>query len=88
MEENKSRLYFSMVLGTFGNILIAIATMKYLVKEHDILGYGLALFGFVLTITYISDLEKKAGISKKLIWFKSSIISLSLIVSAFYFFYF
>ena len=77
-----------MFLGTFGNVLIAIATMKYLVKDHDTLGYGLALFGFVLTVTYINELERKAGISKKFIWIKSSIISLSLIVSALYFFYF
>lgn len=48
-----------MILGTIGNILIAIATMKYLVKENDTLGYGLILFGFVLTTMYISDLEKK-----------------------------
>lgn len=88
MKENKSRLYFSMFLGTFGNILLAIAIMKYLVKDHDTLGYGLTLFGYVLTGTYINELQRKAGISKKFIWIKSSIISLSFIVSALYFFYF
>jgi hypothetical protein len=59
LKENKQALYFYMILGTIGNILIAIATMRYLVKENNAIGYAITLFGFVLTISYISYLEKK-----------------------------
>ncbi|EKN66937.1 hypothetical protein BABA_13652 [Neobacillus bataviensis LMG 21833] len=88
MNENKKALYFSIILGTIGNILIAIATMKYLVKENDILGYGIILFGLVLTNLYISDLEKKAGIRKKLTLIRVFFVTLSLFISALYFFYY
>jgi hypothetical protein len=59
LKENKQALYFSMILGTIGNILIAIATMRYLGKENDTIGYAIIFFGFVLTLMYTSDLEKK-----------------------------
>lgn len=77
-----------MILGTIGNILIALVTMRYLVKEYDVIGYAITLFGFVLTTSYISYLEKKAGISKKFTWIRNIIAMLSLIISALYFFYY
>ncbi|WP_066255731.1 hypothetical protein [Neobacillus drentensis] len=88
MQENKQGLYFNVIVGTIGNILIAIATMKYLVKEYDILGYGIILFGFVLTNIYISDLEKKAGIRRKFTLIRVISAILSLLISALYFFYY
>lgn len=86
LKENKQALYFNMILGTIGNILIALATMRYLVKEYDVIGYAIALFGLVLTTSYISYLEKKAGISKKFTWIRTIIAMLSF--SALYFFYY
>ncbi|WP_211748183.1 hypothetical protein [Paenibacillus sp. Marseille-Q4541] len=88
MKENKQALYFNMILGTIGNILIALVTMRYLVKEYDVIGYAITLFGFVLTTSYISYLEKKAGISKKFTWIRTIIATLSLLISALYFFYY
>ncbi len=88
LKENKQALYFNMILGTIGNILIALVTMRYLVKEYDVIGYAITLFGFVLTTSYISYLEKKAGISKKFTWIRTIIATLSLLISALYFFYY
>ena len=41
-----------MTLGTIGIILVAIAAMRYLIKENDNLGYAIILFGFILTVGY------------------------------------
>ena len=50
LKGNKQALYFNMILGTIGTILIALAAIRYLVKENDNIGYGFILFGFILTI--------------------------------------
>lgn len=62
---NKQALYFNMILGTIGNILIALVTMRYLVKEYDVIGYALTLLGFVFITSYISYL-KKSRIEQKI----------------------
>ena len=56
LKENKQALYFNMTLGTIGIILVAIAAMRYLIKENDNLGYAIILFGFILTVGYINYL--------------------------------
>lgn len=86
LRENKQAFYFNMILGIIGNIFIAIVTMRYLVKEYDVIGYTITLFGFILTTSYISYLEKKAGISKKFTWIRAIIVLLSLLISTLYFF--
>ena len=73
-----------MISGTIGTILIALAAMRYLVKENDNIGYAFILFGFILTIGYITYLEKRAGISKKMTWIRV-ILSLILFISFSYF---
>ncbi|WP_391122488.1 hypothetical protein [Psychrobacillus sp. L3] len=87
LKENKQALYFNMILGTIGTILIALAAMRYLVKENDNIGNALILFGFILMNGYINYLEKRVGISKKLTWI-SSIVCLILFISLSYFLYF
>ena len=37
LKENKQALYFNMIMGTIGNILIAIATIKYVFLKKMIL---------------------------------------------------
>ena len=49
-KENKQALYFNMILGTIGTILIALAAMRYLVKEYDIIRIRIYTFWF-----YIND---------------------------------
>ena len=87
LKENKQALYFNMILGTIGTILIILAAMRYLIKENDYIGYAFILFGFLLTISYINYLEKRAGISKKLTWIRV-IVSMILFLSFSYFLYF
>ncbi|HJV17562.1 MAG TPA: hypothetical protein VJ546_09305, partial [Bacillales bacterium] len=44
----------------------------------------MSFLGFLLIITYINDLEKRAGISKKFIWIRvSSSIVLFLVIGLF-----
>ena len=87
LKENKQALYFNMILGTIGTILIALAAMRYQANENDYIGYAIIFFGFILTISYINYLEKKAGISKKMTWIRV-IVSLILFISFSYFLYF
>ncbi|MFD1609076.1 hypothetical protein [Oceanobacillus luteolus] len=68
MKENKLALYFNMILGTIGSILIALAAVWYSSKVNDLVGNAFILFGFILVMGYISYLENNAGISKKLTW--------------------
>ena len=84
LKENKQALYFNMILGTIGPVLIFLAAVRYMIKENDYIGYISIYFGFLLTITYINYLEKRAGISKKLIWIRI-IVSIILALSFSYF---
>lgn len=84
LKENKQTLYFYMTLGTIGTVLILLAAMKYMIKENDYIGYINIFFGFLLTISYINYLEKRAGISKKLTWIRV-IVSMILFLSFSYF---
>ncbi|MFF2755823.1 hypothetical protein ACFVR1_19200 [Psychrobacillus sp. NPDC058041] len=87
LKENKQALYFNMILGTIGTILIALAAMRYLVKENDNIGNALILFGFILMNGYINYLERRVGISKKLTWI-SGVVLIILFISFSYFLYF
>ncbi len=87
IERKNQVLYFNMILGTIGTILIALAAMRNQVKENDYYGYAIIFFGFILTISYIKYLEKKAKISKKLTWIRV-IVSVILFFSFSYFLYF
>ncbi|EKN67031.1 hypothetical protein BABA_13392 [Neobacillus bataviensis LMG 21833] len=87
MKENKQALYFNMILGTIGTILIALSAVRYQTKEYNYIGYVMIFFGFALTISYINYLEKKSGISKKMTWIRF-IVSFILFISFSYFLYF
>ena len=66
LKENKQALYFNMILGTIGTVLIPLAALRYFAIVDDFTGYTITLFGFLLTMAYIGHLEMRAGISKKL----------------------
>jgi len=76
-----------MILVTIGTILIALGIIGYLVKLNEPKGYLMIFFGFLLTINYINYIEKKAGISKKIIWIRNSVYMV-LVFSLSYFLYF
>ncbi|MEC1375517.1 hypothetical protein P9D39_14535 [Heyndrickxia oleronia] len=86
MKNEKQVLYFYMILVTIGTVLIALTTLRYMSNVNDSSGY-LILFGLIFTISYINYLEKKAGISKKVIWIRNSVYTV-LVISLTYFLYF
>lgn len=89
-KENKLTLYFNMVIGAIGTILIVLFEFRHLIFQEeklkiDITGNAMIMFGFIFTINYINYLEKKAGISNKLTWIRA--IASIIIVVAFYIFF-
>jgi hypothetical protein len=86
LKEDNIRIYFNMILGTIGTILISLGMISYLAKENDIKAYAVALLGFTLTLSYIDYLEKKAGISRKLTWIRA-VISIAIFLVFSYFIY-
>lgn len=87
MKNDKQVLYFYMILVTIGTVLIAVATLRYISNVNDTYGSYMILFGLLFTISYINYLEKKAGISKKVIWIRNSVYTV-LVISLTYFLYF
>ena len=86
MQGEKFSLFFNMILGAIGSVTILLFSTMYLLKEQNSFGY-IGTFGFLLIIIYINYLEKKAGISTKLIWIKA-VGSMILFLSCSYFLYF
>ena len=87
LKKDKQVLYFYMISVTIGITLIAMAIIKYIVEVNEPKGYLIIIFGFVLTFNYIIYLEKKAGISKKVIWVRNSLYMV-LVGSFIYFLYY
>ncbi|WP_454190909.1 hypothetical protein [Paenibacillus sp. Marseille-Q7038] len=86
MRKDKGVIYFNVVLGTIGIILVGLGTFRYQLLNEDIEGQIISYIGFILTIAYINYLEQKAGISKKVIWIKSVITIIIFVISAYYLF--
>lgn len=85
MNEDKLSLYFNMFLGAIGTVTILLVSTSYMLEEQNYSGY-IGTFGFILITIYINYLEKKAGISTKLIWIKA-VFSMILCASFTYFLY-
>ena len=73
LKKDQQVLYFYMISVTIGTVIIALAIIKYIVGVNEPKGFLIILLGFLLTINYINYLEKKAGISKKIILIKNSV---------------
>ncbi|MBP1949630.1 hypothetical protein [Virgibacillus litoralis] len=65
MDLEKKRLYFQMVIGNMGVLLLGLAMLRYLSEFHDSLGQGLVLFGLIFVLIYMRFLEDKAGVTRK-----------------------
>ena len=85
LQDSKISLYFSMLSGAFGIATILLFSVMYMLKEQNSFGY-IGTFSVLLIIIYINFLEKRAGISTKLIWIKS-IGSMLFFASFLYFLY-
>lgn len=84
---NKKVIYFNLVLGTIGIILVGLGALRYQFINEDFEGYIITFLGFLLTISYTNYLEQKAGISKKVTWIKG-ISSMIIFIIFAYFLYF
>lgn len=84
--DNNRILYINMIFGSIGIILIALGIFEFLTIVESLAGYILTLLGFIIIVHYIYHLEKKAGISNKLIWIRAIILIL-ILVSISYFLY-
>jgi hypothetical protein len=71
-----------MFIGILGPILIAVGILRYF-EDVGGIDYFTPFIGFILTMMYLSYLEGKAGISKRIIWIKS-IISIATLFIIFY----
>ncbi|QOY36610.1 hypothetical protein AWH56_002730 [Anaerobacillus isosaccharinicus] len=86
MEKNdKGILYINLVIGILGPNLIVLGILKYFEAVGGT-GYLTPFLGFAITMIYLNYLERRAGISKKIIWTKSIISIVTLL--AFYYFLF
>jgi hypothetical protein len=82
MNENKT-IFINLLIGIIGPVLLLITVLKFILNGNQS-DFLISFLGFLLMITYINDLEKKAGISKKFIWIRvSSSIILFLVLGLF-----
>ncbi|MBM7095099.1 hypothetical protein JSY36_04945 [Bacillus sp. H-16] len=73
-------LLFNMITGWLGVILISVSLVRYAAMSDDFLLMILAIFGFVLTLNYLYQLEERAGSDKKFRWIKLGVLVVTLIV--------
>lgn len=86
LEENdKGILYIHMFIGELGMIILIIGLLKYMYVVGGI-GPSFTLLGFPLTMFYLNYLEGKAGISKKILWIKSTISIIALLLIMYFYF--
>ena len=84
MNNNENRsMYINLIVGTIGLIMIGLGIIRYFTLINDSQGYLLTLIGYALVNGYIFYLEKKAGISNRIVWIQSIVaISTLAIISA------
>ncbi|MBO8156997.1 MAG: hypothetical protein H0Z32_11105 [Bacillaceae bacterium] len=83
MEENKL-LYFYVLLGVMGPVLILLSAFKTNIIQDDPYGFLMLSFGFMMSLSYIDYLEKRAELSHNLVWFRR-ILSITLFLGIGYF---
>jgi hypothetical protein len=72
-----------MFVGTIGIIIAGLGIVRYISLMYDSQGFGLALIGLALVNSYVFYLEKKTGVSNKVIWIKSIVSGSVLVVIAY-----
>lgn len=82
METKKtSGSYVYMAIASIGMLLLAVGMLEYmsLLGNAKMLNFFLAFLGFIILVQYISYLEKKNGVSNKVIWIRSVLLLISLL---------
>ncbi|MCV9884202.1 hypothetical protein [Metabacillus halosaccharovorans] len=63
MNKDKIKLYFFLILGGIGLALVGLGGVMF-IEIDNMKGYLTVIGGFLITISYIEYLERRAGISK------------------------
>ncbi len=83
MEKNKvSGSYTYMVMATIGMLMLAFGILEYmsLLGNVNTKSFLLTFIGFIILVHYIYYLEKKNGVSNKVIWIRSGLLVISLLL--------
>ncbi len=89
MEKEKTNSsYVYIIIGAIGMLLLVFGLLEYisLVGSTSTPSFLLTLAGFMILVHYIYYLEKKTGVSNKLIWMKSGFLALSLLIFTYIFY--
>ncbi|MDQ0429533.1 positive regulator of sigma E activity [Planomicrobium stackebrandtii] len=89
MEKKKIGIsYIYMIVAAIGMLLLAFGLLGYisLVESSTTTNFLLTFAGFLILVHYIYHLEKKTGVSNKLIWIKSGLLILSLLIFTYSFY--
>ncbi len=88
MEKNEvSGSYTYMAMATIGMLMLAFGILEYmsLLGNVNTKSFLLSSIGFIILVHYIYYLEKKSGISDKVIWIRSGLFVMSLLVLTIFF---
>lgn len=80
--------YVYIIIGAIGMLLLVFGLLEYisLVGTTSTPSFLLTLAGFMILVHYIYYLEKKTGVSNKLIWIKSGFLALTLLIFTYIFY--
>ncbi|WP_078433681.1 hypothetical protein [Metabacillus halosaccharovorans] len=70
MNKDKIKMYIFLILGGIGLALVGLGGVMF-IEIDNMKGYLTVICGFLITISYIEFLERRAGISKKIIWVRA-----------------
>jgi len=82
MNKDKIKMYIFLILGGIGLALVGLGGVMF-IEIDNMKGYLTVICGFLITISYIEFLERRAGISKKIIWVRAIVSIILFAVLAF-----
>lgn len=88
MEKSKrSGSYAYMAFAAIGMLMLAFGILEYmsLLGNVNTKSFLLTSIGFIILVHYIYYLEKKSGISDKVIWIRSGLLIMSLLALTIFF---
>ena len=86
MEKEEQISYMHMIVGSIGMLLLIFGILAFVADGGHGMGLPLIFLGFGLMMHYMYQLEKKTGISNKLVLMRS--IILSVIILGFVYLYY
>ena len=87
-KRKKTSSYIYMLVAAIGMLLLVVGLLESisLVGSTSTIGFLLIFTGFMILVHYIYYLEKKTGISNKVIWIKGVVLGLSIVIFTYTFY--